>query len=156
MRRIFKARPIPYHREIHVGSGGILVRVFVLAAAAALCAVQLAHAETYKVKVVEPIDGVLKCNWARDRLITVVSSSCDDFKRPARVALGETFQANGKSKTIRVIFADRMEKDIPDLKLKAGDWTCVAAETVGDIPVMSGKSEHTGTWLWIAKCRPVE
>lgn len=132
------------------------LRIGMFAAAALLFAGAMAHAKEYKAKLVEPINGVIACNWARDRLITVISSSCEGFKPPARVALGETFQANGKTKTIKVIFANQMEKDLPELKLRAGDWTCVAAESVSDIPVMSGKKEHTGTWLWIASCRPVE
>jgi hypothetical protein len=137
-------------------SKGTVVKLSTYYAAVALIAAMPAQAETYKTKLVEPLNGVVACKWARDRWITVISSSCDDFKPPARIAIGETFQANGKTKTIKVIFADRMEKDIPELKLRAGDWTCVAAESVSDIPVMSGKKDHTGTWLWIASCRPVE
>lgn len=114
------------------------------------------HAETFKAKHVEPINGTVACNWARDRLITVISGPCEGFKPPAQVRLGETFEANGKTKTIKVIFADRIEKDMPSLKLRAGDWTCVAGEGVSDIPGMSGKKDHTGTWLYIASCRPVE
>jgi hypothetical protein len=115
-----------------------------------------ACAETFKAKAVEPIAGEVACKWARDRLITLISGPCENYKPPVRVRLGETFQANGKARTIKVIFADRIEKNMPELNLRAGDWTCVAAEAVSDIPVMSGKKDHTGTWLYIAKCRPLE
>ena len=116
----------------------------------------VAYGQTYKAKRAEALDGVVKCLWARDRLITVISGPCDNFTAPRQVRVGETFQANGKTKTINLILANRIEKDIPTLKLKAGDWTCTAAESVGDIPGESGKREHTGTWLYIAKCRPME
>ena len=67
------------------------------------------------------------------------------------------FAANhGKTKTITVILANPVSKDIPTLGLKAGDVTCTAAESVANIPGVSGKREHTGTWLYIAKCRPIE
>lgn len=124
--------------------------------AALLLASSVVHAETYKAKRVEPINGAVACNWARDRLITVISGPCESFKPPAQVHLGETFEANGATRTIKVIFADRIEKDMPSLKLRAGDWTCVAAEAVSDIPVMSGKKDQTGTWLYIASCRALE
>ena len=121
-----------------------------------LLASSAVHAETFKAKRVEPINGVVECKWARDRLITVISGPCEGFKPPTQVRLGEPFEANGKTKTIKVIFADRIEKDMPSLKLRAGDWTCVAAEGVSDIPTMSGKKDHTGTWLYIASCKPLE
>jgi hypothetical protein len=113
------------------------------------------QAQTTKVKQVEALDGVVNCLWARDRLITVISGPCANYTPPRQVRVGETFQANGKTKTINVIQAHRIEKDMPTLKLKAGDWTCAAAESERDIPSGSG-NEHTGTWLYIAKCRPME
>lgn len=75
---------------------------------------------------------------------------------PQSVEVDETFQANGKTKKIKVVFANKVEKDIPSLNLRAGEWTCTEAETAGDIPLLSGKSQHTGTWLYISKCKPVE
>jgi hypothetical protein len=113
-----------------------------------------AQAESFKVTRVEALDGKVRCNWARDRLITVISGPCDDYTPPRQVRVGETFQANGKTKTITVILADRIPKDLPTLGLKAGDVTCTAAESAANIP--SGKREHTGTWLYIAKCKPIE
>lgn len=115
-----------------------------------------ASAETYKAKRVEALDGKVDCKWARDRLITVISGPCEDYKAPAEVHLGSTFQANGKTKTIKVIAATQMEKDIPEMKYKAGDWYCAAAESIDDIPGFSNKREHTGTWLYVAKCKPLE
>jgi hypothetical protein len=128
--------------------------------AAALVLVTLAPApapaEMYKAVRVEPLDGAVRCIWARDRLITLISGPCSDFTPPRQIRLGETFQANGKTKTINVILADPVSKNIPALGLKAGDVTCTAAESPADIPGLSGKREHTGTWLYVAKCRPVE
>lgn len=115
-----------------------------------------AQAELFKVARVEALDGKVRCNWARDRLITVISGPCDDYTPPRQVRVGETFQANGKTKTIAVILADRVSTDLPTLGLKAGDFTCTAAESAANIPSVSGKREHTGTWLYIAKCKPVE
>ena len=109
-----------------------------------------------KAKYVEAIDGSVQCIWARDRLITKITGPCDAFTPPRQVRIGETFQANGKTKTINVILADRAEKDFPTLGLKAGDFTCTAAESAANIPSVSGKREHTGTWLYIAKCKPIE
>lgn len=116
----------------------------------------VAHGEMFKAKRVQALDGNVKCNWARDRLITVISGPCDKYSPPQQVRLGETFEANGKVKMINVILADRITKDMPELGLRAGDWTCTAAESPADIPSVSGKREHTGTWLYIAKCRPIE
>jgi len=113
-------------------------------------------AQTYMATFVEAVDGQVKCNWARDRLITLISGPCDDFTPPSKVRIGETFMANGKTKTINVIVADRVEEDFPQMQLKAGDWICTAAESPKDIPSLSGKSDHTGIWLYIPKCRPVE
>jgi hypothetical protein len=105
---------------------------------------------------VESLDGTIGCHWARDRLITVISGPCDSFSPPQHIRLGETFQANGKKKVINVIQASRIPKDFPDLGLKAGDVTCTAAESADNIPSGSRRSEHTGTWLYIPKCRIVE
>jgi hypothetical protein len=115
-----------------------------------------AQAEMFKAKRVQALDGNVKCLWARDRLVTVISGPCEKYTPPQQVRVGETFQANGKIKTIKLILAHRTEKDIPSLGLKAGDWTCTAGESSSDLPALSGKQEHTGTWLYIAKCRPVE
>lgn len=116
----------------------------------------IAYGQTYKARKVEALDGTVACNWARDRLITLISGPCEGFVAPQKVEVGGTFQANGKTKTINVIFANKIEKDMPTLKLRAGEWTCTAAESTSDIPVVSGKNQHTGTWLYISKCRPVE
>ncbi len=115
-----------------------------------------AYGETFKANRVEALDGVIKCNWARDRLITVISGPCGDYTPPNQVRVGETFQANGKTKTINVIFADRAEKDMPSVGLRAGEWICTAAESSKDIPDISERGSHIGTWLYIAKCKPVE
>lgn len=115
-----------------------------------------AHGETIRSSWVEALDGKVKCIWARDRIVTVRSGPCKNFVPPRQVRMGETFQANGKIKTIGIVTASRMDKDIPQLGLKSGDWTCTAAESPSDIPEFSGKRDHTGTWLYVAKCKPLE
>jgi hypothetical protein len=42
----------------------------------------------------------------------VISGPCDNYTPPRQVRVGETFQANGKTKTINLIHAHRIEKDM--------------------------------------------
>jgi hypothetical protein len=55
-----------------------------------------------------------------------------------------------------VIFADRAEEDMPSVGLRAGEWICTAAESSKDIRDISERGSHIGTWLYIAKCKPIE
>lgn len=132
------------------------MRIFVLAVACIACVpITAAVAQTFTANQVQSLDQDIKCIWARDRIITLISGPCDSYVPPKQVRIGETFSANGKVKRINVIFANRVEKDFPQLKLKVGDWTCTAAESASEIPTHSGKKDHTGTWLYIPKCQPV-
>jgi hypothetical protein len=112
--------------------------------------------DQFQAKKVVAIDGIVKCLWARDRWITVISGPCDDYRAPRQVRVGETFLANGAKKTINVVVATRHDDDFPAIGVKAGDWTCTATESLADLPGHSEKKDHTGTWLYLAKCRPQE
>ena len=50
------------------------------------------------------------------------------------MALGEKFTADGKTRQIGIIRAAQNEKDMAQ-GMKKGDWICIAAETLEDIPV---------------------
>jgi hypothetical protein len=142
---------------LSTGRGRNWVRGFALAVACiALFVTSIAIAQTFNANQVQSLDQDIKCNWARDRIITLISGPCESYVPPKEIRIGETFSANGKVKKINVIFADRVEKDFPRLKLKVGDWTCTAAESVSDIPGHSGKKDHTGTWLYVQKCQPLK
>ena len=66
---------------------------------------------------------------------------CEEFTPPPKVAVGETFSADGKTRQIGIIRAAQVK----------GAWICVAAETLEDIPVDKSRDR---TWLAILKCKP--
>ena len=75
---------------------------------------------------------------------------CEGFTPPPKMAVGETFSAEGKTRQIGIIRAAQVEKDLAQ-GIKKGDWICVAAETLADIPVDESRDR---TWLTITKCQP--
>jgi hypothetical protein len=83
-----------------------------------------------------------------------VSGPCDTFTPPSKIALGETFIADGEPHKIGVIIANQAEEDMltHGMDIRKGEWTCVAAETLDDIP---SDEERERTWLYIRKCEPV-
>ena len=72
---------------------------------------------------------------------TGATHPCEGFTPPPKVAVGETFGVEGKSRKIGIIRAAQVK----------GDWICVAAETLEDIPVDKSRDR---TWLAILKCKP--
>ena len=84
-----------------------------------------------------PIDGKVDCSQMK----TGATRPCEDFTPPPKVAVGETFSADGKTRQIGVIRAAQVK----------GNWICVAAETPEDIPVDKSRDR---TWLAILKCKP--
>jgi hypothetical protein len=112
-----------------------------------------AFAQMIRVNSAAALDGVVVCFRARDFLITTTTGPCADYIPPHQVRVGATFQANGDTKTIRVIVANRATEDMPGLGIKAGQWVCSAAESLKDLP-LADESGHTGTWLYIANCQP--
>jgi hypothetical protein len=114
------------------------------------------YGQIYRATSVEAIDGQVRCVWVRDRLITVISGPCDDFIPPRQIRVGDTFKANGRTKTINIIVAMQTEKGLSSYPASVRDWTCTAAESASDIPDTSERGPHIGTWLYIPKCKPVE
>ena len=87
-------------------------------------------AQDLPVQSVVAIDGEVDCLQMK----TGATRPCEGFTPPAKVAVGETFSADGKTRQIGIIRAAQSEKDYL-AGIKKGDWICVAAETLEDIPV---------------------
>jgi hypothetical protein len=128
---------------------GLVAAIVILAATPSL-----ASAGDVRAQAVAATDGKISCFSHRNWLITTVSGPCDSFTPPATLALGETFVADGKTQQIGVIIANQAEKDMltHGMDIRKGEWTCVAAETLGDLP---SDEERDRTWLYIRKCQPV-
>jgi hypothetical protein len=94
-------------------------------------------AQDVPVQSVVAIDGKVDCVQMK----TGTTRPCEGFTPPPKVAVGETFSIDGKTRQIGIIRA---------AKLEAG-WICVAAETLADIPVDESRDR---TWLTILKCQP--
>ena len=72
-------------------------------------------AQDLPVQSVVAIDGKVDCLQMK----TGATRPCEGFTPPPKVAVGETFSADGKTRQIGIIRAAQVE----------GDWICVAAET---------------------------
>jgi hypothetical protein len=121
-----------------------------LAIAALVAATSLTAAQDFQVQSVESvvaIDGKLDCMHTK----SMASQPCDGFTPPPKVAVGEKFIADGKTREIGVIRAHQAEDDMQAYGIKKGEWICVAAETLEDIPVDQSRDR---TWLGIPKCQP--
>ena len=94
-------------------------------------------AQDVQVQSVVAIDGKVNCL----KMKTGATSPCEGFTPPPKLAVGETFSADGKTQQIGIIRAAQVK----------GDWICVAAETLADIPVDKSRDR---TWLTIMKCQP--
>jgi hypothetical protein len=103
-------------------------------------------ARDIRVQSVVSIDGKVDCFQMK----TEDTRPCEGFTPPSKMAVGETFSADGKSRQIGIIRAVQFEKDMAQ-GINKGDWICVAAETSGDIPVDKSRDR---TWLTIIKCKP--
>ena len=90
-------------------------------------------AQDVQVQSVVAIDGKVVCSQMK----TGATRPCEEFTPPPKVAVGETFSADGKTRQIGII--------------RAAHWICVAAETLEDIPVDKSRDR---TWLAILKCKP--
>ena len=96
--------------------------------------------------------GEIRCNF-HDEGSSPSTAPCSDYKPPAKVAIGESFSAEGLRRTIRFIVANQVEEsyEIPDWSIKKGEYFCVAAETVDDL----GEGQPHRIWLFIPRCIPV-
>jgi hypothetical protein len=113
-----------------------------------------AVAAANSVQEARPLDGKILCRSRSDWFITESSGPCSGFTPPSKLAVGESFVANGKTRTIAVIEATQMEKDYKDDKIetKKGEWYCVAGETVADLDIEHNKN---ALWLYVPKCEPI-
>jgi hypothetical protein len=113
-----------------------------------------AVAADFPVQEARAVDGNTLCRAHSNWLITEVSGPCSGFTPPSKLAVGEAFVANGKTRTIAVITATQREKDYKDDKIdaKKGEWYCVAGETVADLDIEHNKN---ALWLYVPKCEPV-
>ena len=96
-----------------------------------------AAAQDVQVQSVVAIDGKVVCSQMK----TGATRPCEEFTPPPKVAVGETFSADGKTRQIGIIRAAQVK----------GAWICVAAETLEDIPVDKSRDRM---WLAILKCKP--
>jgi hypothetical protein len=113
----------------------------VLAAAAGPTA-----AQDVPVQSVVAIDGKVDCIQMKAK----ATQPCEGFTPPRKLAVGELFSADGKTRQIKIIRAAQVENDFAQ-NVKKGEWICVAAETLADIPVDESRDR---TWLTILKCQP--
>ena len=129
-------------------------RVLLTTTAFLVASKSIAIAGDVRAEAVAAIDGKVKCLSHRNWLITTVSGPCKTFTPPATVALGETFMADGEARQIGVIIANQADKDMltHGMDIRKGEWTCVAAETLENIP---SDEERDRTWLYIRKCEPL-
>jgi hypothetical protein len=107
-----------------------------------------AGAKDYRVSEIQAI-GEFRCNFHNEPS----TQPCFDFKPPAKVAMGESFSAEGLRRVIRFVAATQVEEDYADRdrSVKKGQWFCMAAETSDDLVE---KQPHR-VWLFIPRCVPV-
>ena len=106
-------------------------------------------AQNVQVQSVVAIDGKVDCLQMKTG--ATGTHPCEGFKPPPKVAAGETFSADGKARRIGVVLAHQAENDVQTQGITKGEWICVAAETLEDIPVDQSRDR---TWLRIRKCQP--
>jgi hypothetical protein len=111
-------------------------------------------AADYPVQEVRAIDGKILCFAHHNLIVTQSSGPCDGYAPPSKVGVGQSFVADGKTRTIRVIHATQTDKDFKTdaIDIKKGGWYCVAAETEADLDL-----EHNASalWLFVPKCEPL-
>ena len=111
-------------------------------------------AEDFRVKSAAALDGKVQCFAHTSEWVTASTGPCESFTSPPKVALGERFTANGDERQIGVIVATQAEEDMHEngLDIRKGEWTCVAAETLENIPSDENQSQNL-TWLFIPRCQ---
>jgi hypothetical protein len=107
----------------------------------------------YRVSKVQPL-GEIRCNFHDEGSSRSSTEPCLDFKPPAKVAIGESFSAEGLRRTIRFIVATEVEKDyqVPNWSIKKGQYFCVAAETTDDL----AEGQAHRVWLFIPRFIPAQ
>ena len=136
-----------------------LICVLMAVAFLPLMRVTTASAQDFQVQSVVAIDGKVNCL----AYMKLTAQPCAEFTPPPKVAVGEKFFADGKTREIGVIRAHQAEDDMQAYGIKKGDWICVAAETLEDIPVDQSRDRIPRSlhrtpfpkyWLRIPKCQP--
>ena len=97
-------------------------------------------AQDLPVQSVVAIDGKVDCLQMK----TGATRPCEGFTPPPKVAVGETFSAEGKTRQIGIIRAVQV----------AVDWICVAGETLEDTEDIPADKSRDRTWLAVMKCKP--
>jgi hypothetical protein len=133
----------------------VAFRIFITATAFMLATTNAATAGEFRAEAVAAIDGKVECSSQKN--VTTVGGPCDTFAPPATVTVGETFMAEGETRKIGVILAYQADEDVTEyaMNIKKGEWTCIAAETLDDIPSEEKREQRQRTWLYIHKCKPV-
>jgi hypothetical protein len=123
---------------------------FVLLAGVAMGSVGM---KGYRVSKAQPL-GEMRCNFHDEGSSPSSTEPCLDFKPPAKVAIGESFSAEGLRRTIRFIVATQVEKDfqVPNGSIKKGQYFCVAAKTTDDL----AEGQAHRVWLFIPRCIPAQ
>ena len=121
-----------------VRSKAIPLIAYIATAALLAVATSPTAAQDVAVQSVVAIDGKAACVQMKTGGAT---RPCEGFTPLRKVAVGETFSADGKTRQIGVIRAAQIN----------GEWICVAAETSEDVPVDKSRDR---TWLSILKCQP--
>ena len=127
----------------------ILTIAYIGIAALLAAATSPTAAQDVQVQSVVAIDGKVSCFSQLGGGIGA-TRPCEGFTPPPKVAVGEKFSADGKTRQIGVILAHQVEKDVAE-GIRKGDWICGAAETLEDIPMDKSRNR---TWLSIFKCQP--
>jgi hypothetical protein len=104
-------------------------------------------AQDVQVQSVVAIDGKVVCLQMK----AGATHPCEGFTPPPKLAVGETFSADGNARQIGVILAHQAEDELKPYGITKGEWICVAAETLEDLPV---NQIGDGTWLRILRCQP--
>lgn len=116
-----------------------------------------ASAAEYTANSVKAADGLIRCITASNGWFTQSTGPCAGFIPPTRIAMGEAFEIDGKKLRIGFIGVTVIEKDMhypPVRAFKAGDITCTAAASRSQVPL--GRDGHSGSWLYINRCEPVD
>jgi len=126
----------------------------ILLAIAALTSSTSLSANDVQVKSAAALDGKVKCLAHTSGWTANSTGPCHTFTPPAKLAVGERFVADGNERQIGVIVASQAEQDMLGygMDILKGEWTCVAAETLEDIPSDANQDENL-TWLFIRKCQ---
>lgn len=107
-----------------------------------------------QVREARAADGRIICNAYHNWIVTTTSGPCAGFAAPGRFALGATFAADGKERTIRVIQAHQALQDLNAYgsDTKKGEWYCVGGET--DFDLDQAHNDHA-LWLFIPRCEVI-